>query len=54
MMTAAHAGVRMIETPREIEAFPYFMTWHPRVTSEPAHAWFRQLFRVAAKAMRAA
>jgi DNA-binding transcriptional LysR family regulator len=52
MMTAANAGVRMIEPPREIEAFPYFMTWHPRVTSEPAHAWFRQLFRVAAKEIR--
>jgi DNA-binding transcriptional LysR family regulator len=52
MMTAANAGVRMIEPPREIEAFPYFMTWHPRVTSEPAHAWFRQVFRIAAKEIR--
>jgi hypothetical protein len=24
-------------------------TWHPRLTSEPARAWFRQLLRVAAK-----
>jgi DNA-binding transcriptional LysR family regulator len=48
-LTAGIAGVRMIEPPREIGAFPYFMTWHPRLTSEPARAWFRQLLRVAAK-----
>jgi DNA-binding transcriptional LysR family regulator len=49
MITAAIAGVRMVEPPREIGAFPYFMTWHPRLTSEPAHVWFRQLLRAAAK-----
>jgi DNA-binding transcriptional LysR family regulator len=53
MITAPIAGVRMVEPPREIESFPYFMTWHPRVTSEPAHAWFHQLLRVAAKESRA-
>lgn len=44
-MTAGIAGVRSVEPPREIEAFPYFMTWHPRVTHEPGHAWLRQLLR---------
>jgi DNA-binding transcriptional LysR family regulator len=48
-ITAAVAGVRMIEAPREIEAFPYFMTWHSRVASEAAHVWFRQLLRGAAR-----
>jgi DNA-binding transcriptional LysR family regulator len=47
--TAAVAGVRMIEAPREIEAFPYFMTWHSRVANEAAHVWFRQLLRSAAQ-----
>jgi hypothetical protein len=42
---AGIAGVRMIEPPREIGAFPYFMTWHPRLTSEPARAWFRLVRR---------
>lgn len=51
-ITAAIAGVGMIEPPREIGVFPYFMAWHPRVTSEPGHAWFRQLLRVAAKIIR--
>jgi len=48
-ITAAVAGVRMIEAPREIAAFPYFMTWHSRVGNEAAHVWFRQLLRTAAQ-----
>jgi DNA-binding transcriptional LysR family regulator len=51
-ITAAVAGVRMIEAPREIEAFPYFMTWHSRVATEAAHVWFRQLLRAAARRNR--
>jgi DNA-binding transcriptional LysR family regulator len=50
--TAAVAGVRTIEAPREIEAFPYFMSWHARVAREPAHVWFRQLLRAAAENVR--
>jgi DNA-binding transcriptional LysR family regulator len=50
-MTAAMAGVRVVEAPREIKAFPYFMAWHPRLTAEPAHAWFREQVRMAARAI---
>jgi DNA-binding transcriptional LysR family regulator len=50
-MTAAMAGVRVVEPPREIKAFPYFMAWHPRLTTEPAHAWFREQLRMAARAI---
>jgi hypothetical protein len=25
------------------------MTWHPRLNEEPAHAWFREQVRVAAR-----
>ena len=46
-ITAAMAGVRVVEAPREIKSFPYFMAWHPRLTSEPAHKWFRELMRSA-------
>jgi DNA-binding transcriptional LysR family regulator len=42
-------GVRLVEPPREIKPFPYFMTWHPRLNEEPAHAWFRDQVRVAAR-----
>ena len=48
-ITAAMAGVRVVEPPREIKAFPYFMAWHPRLTTEPAHAWFREQLRAAAR-----
>jgi DNA-binding transcriptional LysR family regulator len=48
-MTAAMAGVRVVEPPREIKAFPYFMAWHPRLTTEPAHAWWREQLRMAAR-----
>jgi DNA-binding transcriptional LysR family regulator len=48
-ITAAMAGVHVVEPPREIKAFPYFMAWHPRLTTEPAHAWFREQLRMAAR-----
>ena len=41
-------GVRLVEPPREIKSFPFFMTWHPRLNEEPAHAWFREQVRIAA------
>jgi len=44
-------GVRLAEPPREIQPFPYFMTWHPRLTGEPQHAWFREQLRLAARTL---
>jgi DNA-binding transcriptional LysR family regulator len=48
-ITAAMAGVRVVEAPREIKSFPYFMAWHPRLTNEPAHKWFREQLRSAVR-----
>jgi len=48
-ITAGMAGVHVVEAPHEIKAFPYFMAWHPRLTAEPAHAWFREQLRIAAR-----
>jgi DNA-binding transcriptional LysR family regulator len=48
-ITAVAAGVRVVEAPREIKSFPYFMAWHPRLTNEPAHKWFREQLRSAAQ-----
>jgi DNA-binding transcriptional LysR family regulator len=42
-------GVRLVEPPREIKPFPYFMTWHLRLNEEPAHAWFREQVRLVAR-----
>ena len=51
-MTARMAGLRMIEAPRELKPFPYFMSWHPRLTNEAAHAWLRELIRATARSVR--
>jgi len=48
-ITAVMAGVRIVEAPREIKTFPYFMAWHPRLTNEPAHKWFRGQLRSAVR-----
>ena len=49
MIVGRIPGIRYAEPPKELEPFPYFMTWHPRLTSEPAHAWFRDQIRQAAR-----
>lgn len=48
-MAVETADVRVIEPPREIKGFTYFMTWHARLTGEPSHAWFRDQVRSAAR-----
>jgi DNA-binding transcriptional LysR family regulator len=51
-ITAKIAGVRVVEPPREIKAFPYFLAWHPRLSEEPTHAWFREQLRIVARSIR--
>lgn len=51
-ITGPLAGLRMVEPPREIKAFPYFMAWHSRLSTEPAHAWFRDQLRIVAGSIR--
>ncbi len=50
-ITAPIAGLRVVEPPREIKAFPYFMAWHSRLNTEPAHAWLRDQVRIAARSL---
>jgi DNA-binding transcriptional LysR family regulator len=45
-------SLRTIEPPRELRPFPYFMSWHPRLTNEPAQAWLREQVRAAARSIR--
>jgi len=51
-MTERITSLRTIEPPRELKPFPYFMSWHPRLTNEPAQAWLRKQVRVAARSIR--
>ena len=51
-ITASTVDVRIVEPPHEIRGFSYFMTWHPRLTKEPEHAWFRDQLRMTAQGLR--
>ena len=51
-VTKQISTLRTIEPPRELKAFPYFMSWHPRLTNEPAHMWLRDQVRIAARSIR--
>ena len=51
-ITGPLAGLRVVEPPREIKAFPYFMAWHSRLSTEPAHVWFRDQLRIVAGSIR--
>jgi DNA-binding transcriptional LysR family regulator len=42
-------GVRMIPAPVELKGFKYEMSWHPRLTADPAHEWFRDQVRAVAR-----
>ena len=46
-ITHGITGVRVVEPPRELKAFPYFMAWHSRLAAEPSHSWFREQIRQA-------
>jgi DNA-binding transcriptional LysR family regulator len=45
------ADVWIVDPPREIRGLSYFMAWHPRLTAEPAHTWFREQIRAAARSI---
>jgi DNA-binding transcriptional LysR family regulator len=51
-ITRQMSALRTIEPPRELKAYPYFMSWHPRLTNEPAQAWLRDQVRIAARSLR--
>jgi DNA-binding transcriptional LysR family regulator len=46
---AKNAAVRVIEAPHEVKGFTYEMIWHPRLTADPVHEWFRDQVRAVAK-----
>ena len=40
--------LRLVKAPRELCSFHFLMVWHPRLTTDPRHAWLRQAMRQAA------
>jgi DNA-binding transcriptional LysR family regulator len=43
--------VRTLRAPTELQGFRYQMAWHPRLTADPAHRWFRDQLEAVAKAL---
>jgi len=50
-VTRGITGVKVVEPPRELKVFPYFMAWHSRLTGESAHSWFREQIRQAVRTL---
>jgi len=38
-------AIRFLKPPPEVSSFRYVMTWHPRVNTDAAHTWLRQIMR---------
>jgi hypothetical protein len=36
-------AIRILKAPPEITGFKYLMIWHPRVNTDAAHIWLREL-----------
>lgn len=51
-IAAPMALLRVIEAPRELKPFPYFMSWHRRLTNEAPHARLREQIRAVARSIR--
>jgi DNA-binding transcriptional LysR family regulator len=42
---AADPRLRLVEAPEEFDAVAYGMIWHPRLETDPAHCWLRDMIR---------
>jgi DNA-binding transcriptional LysR family regulator len=43
--------LKMLPAPREITKFKYQMVWHPRLDTDAAHQWLRQMVRSTGKSL---
>jgi DNA-binding transcriptional LysR family regulator len=42
------SDLRLVKAPAELRAFHFLMVWHPRLATDPRHAWLREAMRQAA------
>jgi DNA-binding transcriptional LysR family regulator len=42
------SDLRLVKAPPELRPFHFLMVWHPRLTTDPRHAWLREAMRQAA------
>jgi DNA-binding transcriptional LysR family regulator len=52
-IAAANPALRVLVAPAEITPFSFQMVWHPRLTSDAAHAWLRSTLLRTAEPLRA-
>jgi DNA-binding transcriptional LysR family regulator len=43
-----NSDLRLVKAPPELRPFHFLMVWHPRLTTDPRHAWLRNGMREAA------
>jgi DNA-binding transcriptional LysR family regulator len=43
-----NSDLRLVKAPPELHPFHFLMVWHPRLTTDPRHAWLRKAMRQAA------
>jgi DNA-binding transcriptional LysR family regulator len=47
-MVTRDSHLRLVKAPSELRPFHFLMVWHPRLTTDPRHAWLREAMRQAA------
>jgi DNA-binding transcriptional LysR family regulator len=48
-LEASNPALKILKAPAVLGSFKYLMAWHPRMTSDAAHAWLRSTIRQAGK-----
>ena len=43
-----NSDLRLVKAPPELRPFHFLMVWHPRLTTDPRHAWLRKAIHQAA------
>jgi DNA-binding transcriptional LysR family regulator len=44
-VVTGNRALRIVKAPRELHPFHFLMAWHPRLNSDPRHAWLREAMR---------
>jgi DNA-binding transcriptional LysR family regulator len=47
----SNSAIKLLKPPQEMTGFDYLMAWHPRVNTDSAHQWLREIVRQAAKTL---
>ena len=51
VLRAGSTTLKLLRTPKPMSRFTYFMWWHPRMNSDAAHVWLRNIIQEVAKSL---